>query len=192
MSFLWESTIRLLPLRNDICLTTLNQYSEYDLLDIRTHLIRKHSTMSSGPQALYIAWKKIAIAARKINTVKADQLCQIAGLLEKYPKILKRSTDPSQQARPNTKHMVMYFRKLAELERGYLWLGEWPCWDPLLHRGGSIFTSATLPIVPFDSCLRLFCRKMHENPPLKPADGSHNWVCILQPLIAVLKLHDSF
>ena len=185
MRFLWDSAIQLLPLGDNICLTVLNHYSEYSLLDIKAHLDQKRMNTSPDPQALYIAWKKIAIAARKINTVKAHQLCQIADLFEKYPRILKRSTDPSQQARPNTEHMVTYFRQLAKLERGYLWLGGPPRWTHFSHHGGSTFAFTSLPIVPFDSCLRLFCRKMYESPVSKPIEGSRHWVRTVQPFLAV-------
>lgn len=187
MIHLWNEIIRLLPLHDGISITVLNRYSDYPLVGMQRDLNLKLMTTSQAPQVLYIAWKKIAVAARKINTIKADQVCQIADLFEKYPKILKKTTDPSQQPRANTNHIVLNFRRLAKNTREYQWLGGSPHW----HRGGGIFASAFMPIVPFDSCLRLFGRQMQEKPVLRPIEGSHDWVRIVRPPFTVLKMHDS-
>ena len=185
MTHLWSNIIWHLPLHDGLSLAVLNRYSDYPLLGILRQLKLNPMTTSAAPQVLYIAWKKIAVAARKINSIKANQLLQIADLFEKYPRILKKSTDPSQQPRPNTHHIVKHFRYMAKSAREYQWLRGLSFW----HQGGGISASVFMPIVPFDSCLRLFCRKMHERPVSMLSSG--DWVRITRLPFTKLKMHDS-
>ena len=185
MTHLWNKIIWLLPLHDGISLAVLNRYSDYHLLGIRSLLNLEPMIIPAAPQVLYIAWKKIAVAARKINSIKANQLLQIADLFEKCPSILKKSTDPSQQPRANTHHIVTHFRHMAKSARQYQWLRGLPFW----HQSGGISASVFMPIVPFDSCLRLFCRKMHERPVWRL--GSDDCVRIMRPSFTKLMMHES-
>ncbi|KAF7863822.1 hypothetical protein EAF04_006787 [Stromatinia cepivora] len=62
----------------------------------------------------WIYWNWIKETKLRLNKLKSQELRFSAGLVEKYPRILKRPLDPSQGApRPNTTHNVVMFERLA-------------------------------------------------------------------------------
>ena len=149
-------------------LEILERYSGPSLRGIHAKLKAKEKARDC--QVYHDAWNQLLAAEQNVNDARASQLLQIADVFNQYPELLKRSKDPSQTPRANTDHIVSHFRDKARLVKGFQWLGPGK-----KHQTQYQFTYSHFPVVPFDSCLRLFCRFIDKNPASEPVDTSHKW-----------------
>ena len=137
---------------------SLNALCTYSKLDPYDIILRIRGARESQDWRSFIRiWHEISAAEQAINQANCAQLHRIARLFEAYSKLLKRTSDPSQMPRGNTSHIVSYFHSRAEQARKVKWLDQ----SKHSKRSKSRFSlkDPYLPIIPFDACLRLFCRK---------------------------------
>ena len=153
---------------DDAPLRALQEHSSASLIVIDSSIHRARHSQDCQP--LYESWNQLLAAERSINSAKAAQLNRTADIFERHPTLLKRLSDPSQLARENAGQIVSWFKTQAEKARPTRRLKRaerFKATPGLRH--------SYLPILPFDSYLRLFCRRVRENPVSRPTVGSKKW-----------------
>ncbi|KAL6720788.1 hypothetical protein ACLMJK_002713 [Lecanora helva] len=110
-------------------------------------------------------WHSLKVLESTINEMWASEIDKMASIYEAFPKLLKLSSNPSQDARSNAEHVHKGLRATARSVR-------FNDWSTQRLRGRQYFKYHLMPLVPFDWCLRLFVRKLHEDPKAVGLNGS--------------------
>lgn len=106
-------------------------------------------------------WNWVKDAKMQLNERKSEQIKFSARLIEKYPRILKRSLDPSQGApRPNTTHLVVQLDRLAMKNLNSRKLLHYRGSNQRLHKSGRY----VIELVPYDRYLRLLLDTVAKYP----------------------------
>ncbi len=102
-------------------------------------------------------WSDVNDAAARFNNLRCQQLEKMAELFESYPSLLKKAADPTQTPRKNFEHIARHLRASA----------RWIIKDQslrLFRRKWHQFRHEIFPVVPLNSCLRLFVRTLERYP----------------------------
>jgi len=102
-------------------------------------------------------WSDVLDATFRFNNLRSQKLERMAQIFESYPSLLKKAADPTQTPRQNFEHIVRRLRANAR------WIMEDQSLR-LFRRNWQQFRHKLFPIVPLDSCLRLFVRTLERYP----------------------------
>ncbi|KAL2008615.1 hypothetical protein VTN00DRAFT_6809 [Thermoascus crustaceus] len=120
---------------------------------------------SSTLPALQNRRDAIRSAQAELKRIKSPQLERAASLLEENPDILHRATDPEQNQRQNTAHVVSRLRRAAErVARQDILKGT--------MKGMEYFRNAFFPVVPFNHALGFVVRMLQKYPAPSSLPGS--------------------
>ena len=105
-------------------------------------------------------WEQKQEGRRSDNARKSAQLAQIANIFECFPASMKKTSDPSPLARPNSNHIVSNLRSYSNV---FAKKDRCPKKRPL-GSGNHLFRFDLFPVVPADAWLRLFVDTLRRHP----------------------------
>lgn len=130
------------------------QLTDTQRTDLGHFSISRHKNAFEWPGSMYTPSQSQQVA-NSTPILRHEQLSSMADLIEEYPEILKKASDPHPEPRPNWKHTVKYLRNLAsKSNRDERQFGTWPYQKP--DACPAFFRSHVFPLVPSDKSLTIF------------------------------------
>lgn len=105
-------------------------------------------------------WERKQDGRRSNNARKSAQIDQTADIFECFPAGMKKTSDPSPLARPNSNHIVSNLRSYSNV---FARKDKYPKIRPW-RSGNHLFQFDIFPIVPVDAWLRLFVDTLKKHP----------------------------
>ena len=105
-------------------------------------------------------WERKQEGRRSNNARKSAQIAKTANIFESFPTSMKKTSDPSPLARPNSNHIVSNLRSYSDV---FARRDEYPKKRPRTS-GNHLFRFDLFPIVPVDAWLRLFVDTLKRHP----------------------------
>ncbi|KAL8690964.1 MAG: hypothetical protein Q9218_003702 [Villophora microphyllina] len=154
--YLRTATCNIMKSIPDGHLNALREVSNGSLLSSSKQF--EHPLIGLYTKTLYHQWQWTEAAQHMFNGMRSAQLNKMANIFETFPDLLKTSMDPSQKPRSNTEHIPARFRQCARRADREHWMKK------TSNGSNRYFNCHLFPLIPFDACLRLFIRTVHENP----------------------------
>lgn len=105
-------------------------------------------------------WERKQEGRRSNNARKSAQIAKTANIFESFPASMKKMSDPSPLARPNSNHIVSSLRSYSNV---FAMKDKYPNKRPRTS-GNHLFRFDLFPVVPIDAWLRLFVDTLEKHP----------------------------
>ena len=106
---------------------------------------------------------------KSLKMLRKEQFALMADLIETYPEILKRASDPQPNPSPNWRHVMKLLTNHSSRVQNHL-PRRWTTYSHPASQGPFLFRFDMLPIVPSDKSLALFVAGVAKVLPLLPKE----------------------